>query len=92
MPIYEFRCRSCDARFEDLVPPGTASVACPECGERDTERRISAQAAPFRLAGSPGSQRKQEAKNAKLHAKAKADFKDRLRKTRQARRRGSSGP
>jgi putative FmdB family regulatory protein len=85
VPIYEFRCRSCDARFEDLVPAGTTSATCPECGRPDAERRLSAQSAPLRLASSPGSRRKQEAKNAKLHARAKADFKERRRKGREAR-------
>ena len=32
MPIYEFRCPSCGARFESLVPAGTTAAECPECG------------------------------------------------------------
>jgi putative FmdB family regulatory protein len=40
MPIYEFDCRSCGARFEELVRSG-ATAACPNCGSDDVERRFS---------------------------------------------------
>jgi putative FmdB family regulatory protein len=77
VPIYEFQCGSCGERFEELVAAGTASVACRQCGN-DTERVLSAQAAQQRLVRSSGDARKQERKNAKLHASAKSDFKRRL--------------
>jgi putative FmdB family regulatory protein len=33
MPLYEYRCRSCGARFELLQKPGEAPPAkCPACG------------------------------------------------------------
>ena len=42
MPIYEFACTACDADFEELVAIGQADrVACPACGSRATERRLS---------------------------------------------------
>lgn len=45
MPIYEFECRSCDRRFEELVKvngsPGS-SAPCPDCGSPDTARLMSA--------------------------------------------------
>ena len=31
MPIYEYRCRDCDATFEVMVRAGDA-VTCPRCG------------------------------------------------------------
>jgi putative FmdB family regulatory protein len=40
MPIYEFDCRACEARFEELVRVG-GSAACPMCGSEDVERRFS---------------------------------------------------
>ena len=40
MPIYEFDCRECGARFEELVRAG-AGAACPTCGSDDVERRFS---------------------------------------------------
>jgi putative FmdB family regulatory protein len=37
MPLYDYRCRSCDHVFETLVPANKAAaaatvLACPECG------------------------------------------------------------
>ena len=32
MPIYEYRCETCDERFEELVRRPDDTVACPQCG------------------------------------------------------------
>jgi putative FmdB family regulatory protein len=40
MPIYEFECRKCGARFEELVPAGE-TAPCPQCKSSDTKRRYS---------------------------------------------------
>ncbi len=47
MPIYEYRCRACDKDFEELVrsAEAAASVACPECGSRRIDRKLSVFAA-----------------------------------------------
>lgn len=82
MPIYEFRCEACGERFEELVAAGTSSRPCAACGSRRTERLLSAQAAPSKLAKSPGERRKQERSNAKLRERTKADFKARRRRAR----------
>lgn len=47
MPIYEFECGECGARFEDLVRAG-AEVACRECGSARVRRLYSAVAPPGR--------------------------------------------
>jgi len=47
MPIYEFECEACGARFEDLVRAG-AEVACEECGSERTRRLYSTVAPPGR--------------------------------------------
>jgi putative FmdB family regulatory protein len=47
MPIYEFECGECGARFEELVRAG-AAVACKECGSQRTRRLFSAVAPPGR--------------------------------------------
>ncbi len=91
MPIYEFRCASCDARFEGLVPAGTESIPCTECASTETVRVLSAPGAPPRLVKSRGSVRKQERQNAKLHADTKARFKAARKKARDAKHRGSGG-
>lgn len=44
MPIYEFECGECGARFEELVAAG-APVACPECGA-EPARRLYSQVSP----------------------------------------------
>jgi putative FmdB family regulatory protein len=89
VPIYEFRCGSCGERFEALVDVGTATEACRLCGAEGAERVLSAQAAPFGLVHTPGSARKQEARNAELRSKTKADFKARRQRAREARSKGS---
>ncbi len=91
MPIYEFSCESCGARFEGLVPVGTESIPCPECSAERTRRVLSAPGAPMRLVKTGGSARKQEARNAKLHADTKARFKEARRKAREAKK-GGGGP
>ena len=40
MPIYEFECSKCGARFEELVAAG-AKAPCPECKSSEVERRYS---------------------------------------------------
>lgn len=43
MPIYDFKCESCDHQFEELIPASEQdSMKCPECGE-DAKRQFSAQ-------------------------------------------------
>ena len=91
MPVYEFRCASCGERFEGLVPVGTASATCPQCGAEAIERVLSAQAAQHRLVRSPGDARKQERKNAQTHARAKADLSVRRRAVDRARRDSKGG-
>lgn len=40
MPIYEYRCRGCGQRFEQLIIHST-TPECPACQGRDLERLIS---------------------------------------------------
>ncbi len=43
MPIYEYRCKKCNNTFEKLVFAGEEDdVKCPECGNKDVEKVISA--------------------------------------------------
>jgi putative FmdB family regulatory protein len=42
MPIYEFLCRGCQVRFEELVSAsGRDKVACPDCGSKKVQRLFS---------------------------------------------------
>lgn len=47
LPIYEFRCRSCDFRFEALRPMGDTgeNLDCPSCGALAPEKLLSVFAA-----------------------------------------------
>lgn len=40
MPIFEYKCRSCEHEFEALVLRG-AEPGCPQCAGRDLERLLS---------------------------------------------------
>jgi putative FmdB family regulatory protein len=47
MPIYEFECEECGARFEELTAAGGA-VACPACGSQRARRLLSPVSPPGR--------------------------------------------
>ena len=40
VPLYEFDCPTCGARFEELVPPG-CTAPCPACGGERVRRVFS---------------------------------------------------
>jgi putative FmdB family regulatory protein len=44
MPIYEYGCLDCGREFEELVR-GEEKPACPSCGKRRLERRLSVSSA-----------------------------------------------
>jgi putative FmdB family regulatory protein len=48
MPIYEFECEECGARFEELLAADASEVACERCGSTNTRRLISAVSPPGR--------------------------------------------
>jgi putative FmdB family regulatory protein len=43
MPIYEYSCKACDAKFEQLqrTMSSDAKVKCPTCGSTKTARAMS---------------------------------------------------
>ncbi len=41
MPMYEYECRSCKARFEHLVFDHAAEIACRACGSKDVVQMLS---------------------------------------------------
>jgi putative FmdB family regulatory protein len=54
MPLYEFTCEKCGAKFEELVSAGLdgLGVTCPECGSEEVEKLVSRFAAGGPSAGS----------------------------------------
>ena len=77
MPLYEFECGRCGARFEDLVGAGTETVDCRECGAEVARRVYSPPAPEPRISKTGGALRRQEARNAELRSRTKRDFKAR---------------
>ena len=50
MPIYEFKCKSCDEEFEFLFMPSDLTTKCPKCGElHEKEDRIEMSVSNFKL-------------------------------------------
>jgi putative FmdB family regulatory protein len=47
MPLYEYACAACRARFEVLqrMGEGSDAIRCPDCGGSEVERRLSTFAA-----------------------------------------------
>ena len=42
MPMYDYVCASCGAKFEELCRNGEETApACPQCGSTDTQRQLS---------------------------------------------------
>jgi putative FmdB family regulatory protein len=41
MPIYEYRCATCGARFETLARRGDLAPECPRCGGGGVEKLFS---------------------------------------------------
>ncbi len=42
MPVFEYRCKKCDEKFEQLVFSSGEKVECPKCGNTDNQKLISA--------------------------------------------------
>ena len=53
MPLYEFECQECGARFENLVLKASekTEVKCPVCGSRTLEELLSSFASTSSTSG-----------------------------------------
>jgi len=70
MPIYDYQCRSCKHRFEQLIKPGE-KPACPVCGVANSERFF-----PLSASVSTGRSRERALKGARGKARAEKTEKD----------------
>jgi putative FmdB family regulatory protein len=93
VPIYEFECRGCGHRFEELVRSSGGTeledVPCPECGSTDVERLLSTSYAPIHRQMTANQRRRLEDKRGTDRGGAKERF-ARQRAAERARRRGGS--
>ncbi len=55
MPLYEYMCRSCGARFEVLqrVGEGATEIRCPSCGAGEVAKQLSTFASKVGSAPAP---------------------------------------
>jgi putative FmdB family regulatory protein len=72
MPLFEYRCLSCDAEFELLIR-GSAAPVCPACGATTLERLISM----FAASSEDSQMRNRESLGAQQRRRAKANQKER---------------
>ena len=74
MPLYEFDCCACGARFEEVVPAG-CTAPCPACGGEQVNRTFSQNAARGGAVGSSGAAaRESDARRAQREAEKKERF------------------
>ena len=74
MPIYEFECAKCGARFEELVKAGQAAP-CPQCKSSDVQRRFSPIGEPRVPVGLTGKAAKEsDSKRKEREARRQAGF------------------
>jgi putative FmdB family regulatory protein len=94
VPIYEFACRSCGHRFEELVRSlgaEEAEVVCPDCGAREPERLLSTSYAPIHRQLTPSQRRRLEDKRGTDRGGAKERFKQQRAAERRAGSRRTGG-
>jgi putative FmdB family regulatory protein len=92
VPIYEFECRSCGERFEELVGShvgvDAVDVHCPACTSAEVERLTSTSYAPIHRRLTPNQRRRLEDVRGTDRGGATDRFKHRRAAERRARRRG----
>jgi putative FmdB family regulatory protein len=90
VPIYEFDCSACGARFESLVDAGTATVECAECGADGAGRRFSQFAPPNRQL-TPNQRRRLEDKRGIDRGGARRRWGQTMQRARERRKSGGGG-
>jgi putative FmdB family regulatory protein len=81
MPIYDFDCRACGHRFEELVKNVDDRPKCPECGAPEAQRRFSPFAAPPKF-GLRGAEAQRSADSQRRRAEQRKERSDRQREQR----------
>ena len=84
MPLYDFVCDACDARFEAWAKPAEAP-ACPTCGDERTRRVFTPIAPPPKLGLRGRTARESDARRAEREAIRKERFREQRRRRREQR-------
>ena len=79
MPLYDFHCRGCGARFEALVR-GTSIPACPTCASTDLERLLSGFSMSVRTGGLSAAARRAVEKQQNAQRRDQAAFQQEIEK------------
>ncbi|MBF0324967.1 MAG: zinc ribbon domain-containing protein [Alphaproteobacteria bacterium] len=76
MPLYTYRCKSCDTIFETLVM-GSDLPACDKCGSADLERQLGTIAAEGKSKALTGQVRAQAAREGHFSNYSRSELKRR---------------
>jgi putative FmdB family regulatory protein len=79
MPLLDFECRSCSARFEELVRDERWPV-CPECGSSELERLYSPVSPGRRIGLSAAQKRESDSRRSEREAVRKEGMAERRKK------------
>lgn len=84
MPLLDFECGKCSARFEELVL-GEGDVVCPECGSTDVRRLYSPIGAAPKVSMSRAAMRESDSRRGEREAARKEKFVEQRKKRRESR-------
>jgi putative FmdB family regulatory protein len=79
MPLLDFECEKCSARFEELVL-GDRVPVCPECGAREVRRLYSPIGRAPKVSMSRGAMRDSDSRRAEREVVRKEKFSERRKK------------
>jgi putative FmdB family regulatory protein len=83
MPLLDFECEQCSARFEELVL-GERAAVCPECGAAEVRRLYSPIGAAPRVGMSRAAMRDSDSRRSEREAARKERFVEQRRKARES--------
>jgi putative FmdB family regulatory protein len=84
MPLLDFECEKCSARFEELVL-GDGAVVCPECGAGEVRRLYSPIGAAPKVSMSRAAMRDSDSRRSEREASRKEKFVEGRKKAREGR-------
>jgi len=79
MPLLDFECEKCSARFEELVL-GDRAVVCPQCGAEEVRRLYSPIGAAPKVGMSRAAMRDSDSRRSEREAARKEKFSERRKK------------